>query len=65
MMYCEEFVQYGLQGSKLILVPIILDLNELVVHDVNLIIVRVPVQSASFVCFSVSDGCLQVKGCAL
>lgn len=33
------------------------------VHEVNLIIVRVSVQFASFICFSVIDQCLQVRGC--
>lgn len=65
MMYSEDIVQYGSEGSELILVPIFLELNERLVHEVNLIIVRVSVQFASFVCFSVSDQCLQVTGCAL
>lgn len=65
MMYSEDFVQYGSEGSELILVPIILVPNELVVHEVNLIIVRVSVQFANFVCFPVSDQCVQVRGRAL
>lgn len=35
------------------------------VHEVNLIIVRVFVQFASYVCFSVGDQCLQDICCVL
>lgn len=64
-MYSEDIVQYGSEGPAMILVPVILGLNELIVHLVNLIVVRVFVQFASFFCFSVSDQCVQVRGCAL
>ena len=55
-------MQYGSEESQLILVPIILQLNELRVHEVKLIIVRVSVQCAGFICFSVTDDqCVQVR----
>lgn len=60
MMYSEDIVQYGSEGSELILVPIILELRELRVHEVHLIIVRVSVQFVSFVCFSVICVCWSV-----
>ena len=44
-------MQYGSEGSEVILVPIILELNEL-----SLITARVSVQLASFVSLSVCAG---------
>ncbi len=62
MKYSEDIVQYGSELSELILVPNILELIELHWGECT---VSVSVHFASFVCFSVSDQCMQVRSCAL
>lgn len=57
VVYIEFFVQYGSEGSELILVPIILKLNELTVHWGELYSVQFP----SFVSFSVSAQSVQCR----
>lgn len=51
MMFSDYIVQCGPDGYQLILVPIILELNELIVDAVNLVMIGLSVHLISFLCF--------------